>query len=297
VSRAAEIPRLGLGMTHLRHPERTRGISALRAAEIPRLRLGMTMGAMRLATTIAALRLGTRCGGVAVRKHEAKRGCNDAGLSSRAARGIPASRAAEIPRLGLRVPPHRHPERTRGISALRSAEIPRLRLGMTRAAVRFGTTGGFAMRNDKSGVAARNDEARPGCNDAGLSSRATRGIPASRAAEVPCLRLQMTRAAVRFGTTGGFAMRNDKSGVAARNNEARPGCNDAGLSSRANARDLGVASSGDSSPAARNDNGSDAARNDNGSDAARNDKSGVAVRNDERRRMRAPGGLSCHKDS
>jgi hypothetical protein len=68
VLRAAEIPRLRVGMTRaalrLRmtkpsrpgmtlacHPERTRGISALRAVEIPRLRLGMTMAALRLGRT------------------------------------------------------------------------------------------------------------------------------------------------------------------------------------------------------------------------------------------------------
>jgi hypothetical protein len=38
-------------MTLACHPERTRGISALRAAEIPRLRLGMTMAALRLGMT------------------------------------------------------------------------------------------------------------------------------------------------------------------------------------------------------------------------------------------------------
>jgi len=54
---------------------------------------------------------------------------------------------------------------------------------------------------------------------------------------------------------GGVAARNDRSGVAASNDQAKPGCNDAGLSSRANARDLRAARCRDSSPAARNDNG------------------------------------------
>jgi hypothetical protein len=179
---AAEIPRLRLGMTiaALRfgmrkpgrggttlvcHPERTRGICALRGAEIPRLRLGMTMGAMRLAMTIAALRLGTTCG--AVRKHEAKPGCNDAGLSSRATRGIPALRAAEVRRVELGMTPHRHPERTRGIAALRAAEIPRRGLGMT-------------------------PDRHP---------ERTRGISPLRAVEIPRLRLGMTMGALRPGMT------------------------------------------------------------------------------------------------
>ena len=62
---------------------------------------------------------------------------------------------------------------------------------------------GVAIRNDKSGVAIRNDEARPGWNDAGCQPERTRGISALRGAEIPRLRLGMTRAALRFGMTVG----------------------------------------------------------------------------------------------
>jgi len=96
-----------------------------------------------------------------------------------------------------------------------------------------------AARNDKSSVAARNasggfelrkDEAKPGCDDADLSSRA-----------------------------------NARDLRAARGRGSSPSAwNDSPSSSRANARDLGVASGADSSPSARNDNSGDAARDDEG---------------------------------
>ncbi len=159
-------PRPGLGMTPHGHPERTRGICALRGAEIPRLRLGMTMGAMRLAMTIAALRLGTTVGALRCGKTQPSRGAT----------------------------PTCNPDRTRGICALRGAEIPRLWLGMTMGVMRLG----------------------------------------------------MTMAALRPETTVG-ALRCEKT-------QPSPGSADAGLSSRADARDLGVVCDGDSSPAARNDN-------------------------------------------
>jgi hypothetical protein len=137
----------------------------LQAPEIPRLRLGMTIGGLRLGMTIAALRIGMTIAALrigmtiaALRLGMAKPGRrNDAGLSSRATRGIPALRAPEIPRLRL------------------GMTIGGLRLAMTRAALRLGM-------------------AKPGRrNDAGLSSRATRGIPALRAPEIPRLRLGMTK--------------------------------------------------------------------------------------------------------
>jgi hypothetical protein len=72
--RGAEIPRLGLGMTPHRHPEQTRGISALRAVQIPRLRLGMTKAAIRLGMTGAALRLGmTKATNASARRSVASR--------------------------------------------------------------------------------------------------------------------------------------------------------------------------------------------------------------------------------
>jgi hypothetical protein len=167
--------------------------------------------------------------------------------SSRATRGISALRAAQIPRLGLGMTPLCHPERTRGISALRKVEIPRLRLGMT--------IWGVAARNDNGSVAARNGEAKPGWNGAGLSSRANaRDLGVAKGGDSsPAARNDNWGIAAR-NDNWGVAARNHKGGVAARNGEAKPGWNDAGLSSRANARDLRVARGGDSSPAARNDN-------------------------------------------
>jgi hypothetical protein len=50
------------GMTLACHPERMRGISAVRSVEIPRLRLGMTIVAVRLGMTIVASRLGMTVG-------------------------------------------------------------------------------------------------------------------------------------------------------------------------------------------------------------------------------------------
>jgi hypothetical protein len=82
---------------------------------------------------MAALRLGTTCGGFAVRKDVAKPGRNDAGLSSRATRGIPA---------------------------LRAAQIPRLRLGMTTAAMRLGMTKGDGCERQKVGGVAKIRNAR-----------------------------------------------------------------------------------------------------------------------------------------